>query len=175
MGEDAQAIRQEIAATRGRMGETVEAIGYRADVKARTTQRLRAKINAARVKVGIGTAQVASVAPSGADMRDTAGRAVSVAEENPLGLAVGAVAVGFLAGLLVPATRVENEQLGPLVDEVREQALHTGQEALEHGRQIAADIVQGATAAAHEGGQQLVEDLKASAQESAQEIKDARP
>ncbi len=36
MGEDAQAIRAEIAATREQMGETADAIAYRADVKART-------------------------------------------------------------------------------------------------------------------------------------------
>ena len=36
------------------------------------------------------------------------------AQDNPLGLAVGAAAVGFLAGLLVPVTQVENEKIGPM-------------------------------------------------------------
>lgn len=45
-------------------------------------------------------------------------RAAGVGQENPLGLAVGAVAVGFLAGMLVPSSRVEDEKLGPKADRV---------------------------------------------------------
>jgi Protein of unknown function (DUF3618) len=35
MGKDASTIKQEIAETRERLGETVEALGYKADVGAR--------------------------------------------------------------------------------------------------------------------------------------------
>jgi hypothetical protein len=36
------------------------------------------------------------------------------AERNPFGLTVGAAAVGFVAGLLIPSTRVENERMGEM-------------------------------------------------------------
>ena len=38
MGEDPQAIREEIEATRDQMGDTIEAIGYKTDVKARAKE-----------------------------------------------------------------------------------------------------------------------------------------
>jgi ElaB/YqjD/DUF883 family membrane-anchored ribosome-binding protein len=69
--------------------------------------------------------------------KDSARRAAGVAQENPLGLAAGAVAVGFLAGMLVPSSRVEDEKLGPMADQVKQQAKETGQEALERGKQVA--------------------------------------
>ena len=40
MGQDPEAIRREIEQTRDRMGDTVEAIGYKADVPARTKDKV---------------------------------------------------------------------------------------------------------------------------------------
>jgi hypothetical protein len=40
------------------------------------------------------------------------------AESNPLGLALGGLAVGFLIGTLLPQTRVENEQMGEISDRI---------------------------------------------------------
>ena len=180
MVQDAQAIRHDIEGTRGRMGETAVAIAYRADVKARTKERVAGRVSSARTKLGLGASQMAAVAPSGADLREGvadvregAERAVGVAQENPLGLALGSVAVGFLAGLLVPATPVENERLGPIADEIKQQAIHAGHEALDHGLEVAQDAVAGAAAAAQESSEQHVEALKVSAQESVEHVKDA--
>ena len=61
-----------------------------------------------------------------------------------MGLAVGAMAAGFLAGMLIPSSRVEDEKLGPMADQVKQQARETGQEALEHGRQVAQSAAQSA-------------------------------
>ena len=49
--------------------------------------------------------------------------------------------------MLIPSTKVEDERLGPVADEVKEQVKQTGQEAVEHGKQIAQDTVQTATKA----------------------------
>jgi Protein of unknown function (DUF3618) len=173
MGQDAQAIRAEIEATRERMGETAEAIAYRADVKTRTKERITDKGNSARSKLGLAGSQVAGAVPSGTDVREGAGRAVGIAQENPLGLAIGSLAVGFIAGLVVPTTRVENERLGPIADEIKEQVIQTGQEALEHGREVAQDAVAGAADAVQQSSEEHVEALKASAQESVEHVKDA--
>lgn len=173
MGEDPEVIRAEIENTRERMGETVDAIAYRADVKARTRERVGAKLSGARASLGLGASQAAAAVPSGTGVRESAQRVAGVAQENPLGLALGAVAVGFVAGLFAPATRVENEQLGPIADELKEQVIQTGQEALEHGVQVAQDAVAGAAEAAQVSGHEHVEALKASAQDSVEQIKDA--
>ena len=155
MGEDPDRIREEIVQTRLEMGETVDALGYRADVKSRAKDRV----------VGVKD-RVVGATPDTGDVKRQARRAKSVAEENPLGLAVGAVAVGFLAGMLIPSTRVEDEKLGPVADDVKDRAKETGQEALERGKQVAQDAAQ----TAQESGREHAQELKSSAQDQAQDV-----
>jgi ElaB/YqjD/DUF883 family membrane-anchored ribosome-binding protein len=140
------------------MGETVDALGYKADVKARAKDRV----------TGVKD-RIAGATPDTDDVKHQARRAKSVAEENPLGLAIGAVAVGFLAGMLIPATRVEDEKLGEASDSVIEKVKETGQEALEHGKQVAQETVQSAQETMKESGQEHAQQVKDSAQESAQQ------
>jgi gas vesicle protein len=161
------------------MSQTVQAIGYKADVPSRAKDAVTGKVEAVKDKVSeatsrareavAGTAQRASDAtPSGGDVKRTARRAAGLAQENPLGLAIGAAALGFLAGLAVPSTRVEDERLGPVADQVKEQVRQTGQEALERGKQVAQTAVQ----TAKEEGQQHGEELADSAKQRAQEVKE---
>jgi hypothetical protein len=140
------------------MGETVDALGYKADVKGRAKDRV----------VGVKD-RVVGAAPDGQDVKQQARKARSVAQDNPLGLAVGSLAVGFLAGMLLPSTRVEDEKLGEMSDEVIDRAKQTGQEALERGKQVAQEAAQSAQETAKQSGQQHAEELKGSAQQQAQE------
>ena len=142
MGEAPDRIRAEIEETRADMSETVDAIGYKADVKSRAKDNLQEKKESI---VGLKDKVVGGASdrtPDGAEVKHQAKKAASVAQENPLGLAIGAVAVGFVAGLLIPSTRVEDEKLGEASDTVIEKAKETGQEALEHGKQVAQDAAQ---------------------------------
>ena len=186
MGEDPAAIRQEIEATRERMGETVDALSYRADVPARTRESIQEKVQGVKSKLtGVGS-QVSQATPETDDVRRVGRQAVGVAQENPLGLAIGAAAAGFLAGMLIPSTRVEDERLGPVADQVKEQAKQTGQEALERGKQVAHETthtaVEGAKQAASEAkdqaaesARQHTEELKSSARDSAEQVKQSGP
>jgi gas vesicle protein len=97
---------------------------------------------------------------------------VGVAQENPLGLAVGAVADGFLAGMLIPSTRVEDEKIGPMADQVKTQIKETGQEALEHGKAVASEAVGAAKETAQEQGREHASQLQDSAQQSAQDVRE---
>lgn len=165
MGQDPDAIRREIEQTRERMGETVEALGYKADVPSRTKEKVTGTVTGVKDKI-IGTAgSVNEATPSTGDVKQAAQRGASVAQENPLGLAVGSIAIGFLAGMLIPTTNVENEKLGPMADQVKDQVQSTASEALEHGKQVAQDVA----STAQESVQQVTEDVKQTAQESAQE------
>ena len=157
MGEAPDRIRAEIEQTRAEMSETVDALGYKADVKSRTKEKL----------VGVKDKVVGGTPDSG-DVKHKAREAGSVAQENPLGLAIGSVAVGFLAGMLIPSTRVEDEKLGPIADDVKDKVRETGQEALEHGKQVAQDAAQ----TAKESGQEHAQEVKQSAQQSAQDVGD---
>jgi hypothetical protein len=190
MGQDPDAIRQDIEQTRTEMSETVEAIGYKADVPSRAKEKVSEKMDAARSKVsGAASRAKEAVAGSTADAGDTAGgvaeqvreatpggeqvkqqarRAAGLAQENPLGLAIGAAAIGFLAGLAVPSTRVEDERLGPVADEVKDRVRETGQEALERGKEVAREAASSTAEAAKEQGQ----DLAASARQRGQEVRE---
>jgi ElaB/YqjD/DUF883 family membrane-anchored ribosome-binding protein len=156
MGQDPDAIRQDIAQTRAEMSETVEAVGYKADVPSRAKDAVSDKVENVKSKV-TGTAtrareavtgatdRAAEATPSQGEVSQAGRRAAGIARENPLGLAIGAAAIGFLAGLAVPSTRAEDERLGPVADQVKDKARETGQEALDRGRQVAQDVASTAT------------------------------
>jgi ElaB/YqjD/DUF883 family membrane-anchored ribosome-binding protein len=188
MGQDPDAIREEIAQTRAEMTETVGAIGYKADVPSRAKEKLSEKVDSVKAKVSdtatrakeavTGTvsragdtmsdtaSRVSDTTPSGDQVRQSARRAAGLAQENPLGLAIGAVAVGFLAGLAVPSTRVEDERLGPVADQVKDRVRETGQEALERGKEVAREAASSTAEAAREHGQDLAQSAKQNAQEA---------
>lgn len=162
MGQDPREIRQDIEQTRGRMGDTVEALGHKTDVSGRAKEAVSSKLDTVRSKVSGAT-------PDSGDVKQGAGQAVGVAKENPLGLAVGAAAVGFVAGLLIPSTRVEDEKIGPVADQVKEKAKESSQEAMERGKQVAQDAAE----TAKESGREHAEELKDSTEQKAQEARGA--
>lgn len=163
MGQDPDTLRREVAQTRERMGETIDALGYKADVKTRTKENISGKVDSVKEKLGVATDTVSDATPDGDQVKQTAQRAVGIAQENPLGLALGAAAVGFLAGLLVPSSRVEDEKLGPIADQVKQQVKETGQEALEHGKEVAQSAAETVKEEAQEHGQQLADSARESA------------
>jgi gas vesicle protein len=168
MGKDPSEIRTEIEQTRTEMGDTVEALGYKADVKARTKDNIADKRD--RLKE-----RIAGSTPDGDEVKEGAKRAVGVAQENPLGLAIGSLAVGFVAGMLVPSTRVENEKLGPMADQVKENVKETGQEALERGKEVAQEAAQSAKETVQERGGEHAEQLRESARDKVEHAGDAGP
>jgi gas vesicle protein len=162
MGQDPGAIRKDIEQTRERMGDTVEALGYKADVPSRAKENVQGKVDAVKSKITGAT-------PDAGQVKDGARQAVGVAQSNPLGLAVGAAAVGFLAGMLIPETRKEHEKLGPMADQVKQQAQSTAQEALQHGKEVAQETAQAAKDTAQQAAQEHGSDLKQTAQDNAQQ------
>ena len=185
MGQDPDAIRQDIEQTRAEMGETVEAIGYKADVPSRAKDAVSEKVENVKSKVSdtatrakeavTGTTsrvgdRVADATPSSGQVKQQARRTAGLAKENPLGLAIGATALGFLAGLAVPSTRVEDEKLGPVADQVKDKVKETGQEALDRGKQVAQEVASSAADTAKERTQEQGQELADSARQSAQDV-----
>jgi ElaB/YqjD/DUF883 family membrane-anchored ribosome-binding protein len=192
MGQDPDAIREDIEQTRSDMSETVEAIGYKADVPSRAKDKVSETVDSVKNKVSdtatrakeavVGTAsragdamsettsRVGEATPSGRQVKQQAKRAVGLAQENPLGLAVGAVALGFLAGLAVPSTRMENQRLGPVADQVKDKVKETGQEALDRGKQVAHEVTSSAAETAKQSTQEHGQDLAQSAKQTTQDL-----
>jgi len=172
------------------MTDTVEAIGYRTDVKTRTKDAISDRKDAVMNKTSRMVDRVVGAAPSPSDMsmpgfvpdgeqmrdgarqvKHGAKQAVSVAQGNPIGLGLGAVAVGILVGMMLPSTAVEDERLGELSDQVKSQARDVGHEALEHGKQVAQEAAQSASEAVQEKGQEHGQELADSLRQSVEEVR----
>ncbi len=181
MGQEPSEIRQQIAQTREEMGDTIDALGYKADVPARAKDKVTGTVDRARESVA-GTMDSLKGAVSGTagsvkhvtpDRRDVAGKAhkaVGVAQKNPMGLAIGSVAAGFLVGMMLPSTQVEDDRIGTIADDVKEHVADVGQEAVAHGKQVAQEVAQSAVEAAEESATQHAEDLRDSAQEHVEAV-----
>jgi len=176
MGQEPEAIRDEIEHTRERMTETVDALGYKADVKGRAGDYVSDKKDALMGKAhGVAEAAdslVSRVSGTVPDPRSAKDRVPS-ATSNPLGLALGSVAAGFLIGMLLPSTRIEDERMGELADDVKDRVKETGQEALEHGKEVAQETAQVAMDGARDAAQTAIETAKQSGQEHADELKES--
>jgi ElaB/YqjD/DUF883 family membrane-anchored ribosome-binding protein len=173
MGQDPDAIRRDIEQTRDRMGDTVEALGYKADVPTRAKENIQGKVDSVKSKFGGATDTISERTPDGQQVKQGAKQAVGMAQSNPLGLAVGAAAFGFLAGMLIPETQKEHEKLGQMSDQVTDQVKSTAQEALQHGKDAAQQVAQQTAQTAKETAQQAAQEhgseLKQTAQDNAQQ------
>lgn len=174
MGKDPDRIRQDIEETRSHMDETVDAIGYKADVKGRVKESVGEKKDAAMGKVtGAADAVVSTLGgavPDGESMKQGARKTAGVAQENPLGLAVAGAAVGFLVGLVAPSSRVEDKKMGTLADDVKDRAAQARTEAVERGKAVGEEAVASVSETIKESGREQGEDLAESVKESAQEV-----
>ena len=65
------------------------------------------------------------------------GRARALIRDNPVGVAIGSVAAGFLAGLLLPRTSVEHDG----VRDMKRMAKDAGAHMVEAGKQMVVDTV----------------------------------
>lgn len=89
-----------------------------------------------------------------------------------MGLAVGGIAAGFIAGLLAPSTRMEDERIGPMADDVKSTAVDAGREPLDRGKDVVQEAGASAVEIAKERGREEGEEMSASLQQKA---RDAAP
>jgi hypothetical protein len=161
MGKDASEIQRQIDQTRSRLDETAEALQYKADLPSRLKDGVSERLETVRGTVAdvagslkqtvsgaagglqqtvAGARQnVAGAAgnlPDPATIAGAARRGYGAVAENPLGLALGALAVGFLAGLLLPVTEYERRTVGPIRDDLVDRAQTIGADAVEHGKAV---------------------------------------
>jgi hypothetical protein len=168
------------------MGDTIDALGYKADVPARAKDRVTGTVGRARESVagtmdslkGAVTGTAASVKDATPDTKRVAGQAqqaVGVAQRNPLGLAIGSVAAGFLVGMMLPATRVEDERIGAIADDVKEHVSEVGQEAVDHGKQVAKEVASSAAETIGQSAAEHGEELRETAQAHAHAVTGDQP
>jgi hypothetical protein len=193
-------IRRQIEETRERVGEDVDALGHKmspkeqvkdkaANLKEAVSEKAGSVVSsikdgagsaaegvgsaASSVSGGVGSAAssvTGGVSSAASSVKQGAVKTASVARDNPLGLAIGAAAAGFLVGLVIPITRKEDEQLGPVADTVKEKAVETGREAIDRGKQVVQQVAEQAKETAKEAGQEQVEELRSSTEERMQDV-----
>lgn len=163
MGETSDYIREDIEQTRERMGETVEAIGYKADVKSRVRENVAEKKDAV-------VSRVSGAVPDRQQVKSGA-RKIGVSKQNPLGLGIAAAAAGFVLGTLLPSTDLEDERLGEMSDQVGQKAREAGQEALERGKDVARETAD----SARERSAEQVQEMASTLQEKAEELGSSSP
>jgi uncharacterized protein YjbJ (UPF0337 family) len=173
MGQEPSQIRQEIEETRAEMGDTVNALAYKADVKTRMKESISDKRERLVEQIQGTTHKVGEATPDSEQVKEGAREVVGVAEENPLGLAIGGLAAGFLVGMLLPSSRLEDERVGPIADQVKETAAETAGEAVDRGREVASQVAEQAAAGAKEVGREAMDTAKQAGQEQAEELKDS--
>jgi len=171
------------------MSDTVDAIGYRADVKTRAKESIVEKKDAVVGKATGLVDKVTGAVPSPSDVsmpefvpgredmkegaqqaKELGKRGVGVAQSNPIGLALGALAVGFLVGTALPSTTKEDEQMGELADDVKQRASVVGHEALDRGKAVAQDVAETAKDAVQEAAQTVSETAQERVGEQSDEL-----
>jgi gas vesicle protein len=164
MSQEADEIRQRIEDRRERMGETIDALGYKADIPSRLRDSVSEKSHSIKEAV---TGQTHSIKEAVTGQTEGAYESVvgggkrvgSMAQENPMLLAIGGAAAGFLAGMLFPASRVESERMGPVAQEFKSTITDTASEALERGKMVAEEAMQSAAETVKKSGQEQSREL----------------
>ena len=169
MAQTSDELRSDIERTRDDMGDTVEALAYKADVPTRTKEWLGDKKETVVSKVTGTSQKVSGMTPDGQEVKQRASTLKRTAERNPLGLAIAGAAVGFIAGVLAPSTKLEDERIGPVSDELKSTAVETGREAIERGKMVAEEVGATAMDTAKEVGQEQKEELTQSLRSQARE------
>lgn len=179
MGQESAEIRREIAATRERMGETAEQLGYQADIPARLRDRVNDRIDTVKATINNAvsgvtttvTGKAQDVSAGGAQRaeqaRIAAAGAAGMAAENPLGLMLGAVAVGFLAGLMLPMSDVERRSVKPIGRKIADKAQTAMNETVEAGKAVVRETAAAAMSSMQQHAATVVQHTAASESDAA--------
>ena len=193
MGEESQAIRDDIERVRGDLGETLDAIGDRVRpgrIVERRVGRVRDRVTSVREAVmgraedAYGTAgdRVSGIAGSAREgasgvtdrVSSAAGTAVGQVREtpqvvrrqtqgNPLAAGLVAFGAGLVVASLLPASQREAEAAHRVVETAKDKGAPLMDEAKAAGQQLGQDLKERATEAAQQ--------VKDSAADSAQQVK----
>jgi hypothetical protein len=156
------------------MSDTVEAIGYKADVKSRIKDTIVQKKDAVVGSADSLVSRVSGVVPDRQQVK-TGAQKVGVSQQNPVGLAIAGAAVGFVAGTLLPSTTVEDEHLGEVSDQVGEKAREAGQEAFDRTKGVAREAVDTARETVEERSGDQAQQLTSSLRDKVQEVSSSSP
>lgn len=95
-----------------------------------------------------GDAAQEQIATTGQATKSAALNAKGLLEKNPLGLALGSIAAGFLIGLALPVSDLERDNVGPIGEKLKDQAKAATTEMVAQGKAVVATAVTDALSSA---------------------------
>ena len=168
MDQDRDQIR-EVEDARERVAQDVRSVAENANVVERTKEAVRGKMDDAKDTVS-GTMQSArdrlssardnlasSMQGVGSTMRENIGNTNLM--ENPIGMLIGGLAVGFLIGLVLPVTRFESERIGPIADDMKGRVREAGNEVVRRGGEVIKETIEGGRQAATNAVREQMSDM----------------
>jgi hypothetical protein len=138
MDQDRDQIR-EIDEARRRVAEDVRNVAENANVVERAKERAQNKIDDVKGAVSD------RMREARAKLDDARDRVQSMRPmDNPIGMLIAGLAVGFLIGLALPVTRFESERVRPMAEDMKEKARSTGSEVLRRGGEVIKETIESA-------------------------------
>jgi ElaB/YqjD/DUF883 family membrane-anchored ribosome-binding protein len=136
---------REVEDARRRVAEDVRSVAENANVVERAKETAQNKMDDVRSSVG---QRVQQVRDRLQDARDTVQeqaregmRTMPMMAENPIGMLIAGVAVGFLIGLVLPVTRFESERIGPIANDMKNKARQAGSEVARRGGEVIKETI----------------------------------
>ena len=126
----------EIDASRARIADDLRAVGDSMNVVDRAKDAVSDRVDNVR--------EMAGSSVRGAQ------RAIGrmIPSDNPMGMLMGGLAIGFLLGMIVPVTEIETERLKPIADDVKDRVMDAGAEAVRRGQEVIKESIDAARDAA---------------------------
>jgi len=179
IGEKTAAFGQSVKAKTGELAQSVREksseIAYAIKEKTHNIKEKSAE-QAVRLKEATSTMSTQTRERAEAAM-ERAERTFSEATENyPLAMGFGFLAIGVLAGLALPHSRIEDETLGRRADELKDKVRDQGRQVVETAKRAATAVANTATEEAQKQGltpQNLGEKFQHIASETARAASDA--
>lgn len=122
---------REVEDARERVADDVRSVAYNANVVERGKEAAQNKMD--EVKHALGSAGM---------------RVRNATAENPMGMLLAGMAVGFLIGMMLPPTRFEAERIGPMADEMKDRMREAGGEVMRRGTEVIKDTIEATKEAA---------------------------
>lgn len=120
---------REVEDARRRVADDVRSIAHDANVVDRAKENMQCRVGDLRDRVS-------DVRDQLQDRMQDMSRGMRLRSANPIGMLLAGMAVGFLAGLLLPVRRSEDARLGPVAEEMKERARQARSEAIRRGEVI---------------------------------------
>lgn len=134
---------REVDDARRRVAEDVRSVAENANVVERAKETAQNKMDDVKSSMG---ERVRQAREKLEDARDQMSNMTPT--ENPIGMLIAGVAVGFLIGLALPVTRFESERIGPIAQDMKEKARQKGSEVVRRGGEVIKETIEASRDAA---------------------------